>query len=363
MGEKKKLSKKAKGWLIAGIAVSALALFYVAPGIIAGNIVFDHLFANRLSNKEDLDGPLYDAVAAQRDFPELSLREEVSFPSGKYQLSGYVYKPVSPKGLILSCHGMGGQADSNESVLIPHFLAKDYAVFSFDLTASGSSEGKGWDKGLRQGTHDVKSAENYIKSRTDLSSLPLALVGHSVGAYGVMTSISYDQTPFAVIAFSGYDTPNTFMIHSAAKTVGDWAYATVPTFDLVDLARYGTDSFISASDVIKSHPKTPYFLIHGTKDETVDYKKSSAAYQVQKMNLPNAELYIREGIAHAAPWLSQEAHDAYYEGMKKTKAYQKGKLTEEEFSAFALENKPKTKELDPSLFLAVDAFLDNHFPN
>ena len=29
MGEKKKLSKKAKGWLIAGIAVSAIALFYV----------------------------------------------------------------------------------------------------------------------------------------------------------------------------------------------------------------------------------------------------------------------------------------------------------------------------------------------
>ena len=360
--EKKKLSKKAKTWIIVGSIVGGIALFYVAPGIIAGNIVFEKLFGIRQSVTADLDKPPLHAIASWEDFPELATREYVTFPANGNNLTARLYNATSDKGLILACHGMGGQADDNSAAYQAHFVSQGYAVFALDMTASGISEGQRWEKGLRQGTYDILAAENYIKSRPDLANLPLALLGHSVGAYGAISSIAVNQDPFAVIAFSAFEQPNSFMIDMAVKSVGAWAYATVPTFDLVDLSRYGTDSFITTTDVMEKHPDTPFFLMHDRQDELVDYKKCSAALPASKANLENVNITIREGAGHSNPWLTYEGAEKVRLAKGLQKRLKKGEITQEEYDALAVSYKEATKEVDPELFTAIDSFLETHRP-
>lgn len=104
----------------------------------------------------------------------------VNFRSGKNHLAGYLWNENGAHGLVILAHGMG----TDIAYYLPeihHFASAGYRVFAFEYTGYGDSTGHFY--GFPQAVSDLKNAIMFINDGT----LPLILVGHSMGGYAVCT--------------------------------------------------------------------------------------------------------------------------------------------------------------------------------
>lgn len=123
---------------------------------------------------------------------------KVTFRSGKNRLTGYIMNETGTRGLIVLAHGMG------TSVLyhlpeIRHFTDEDYKVFAFEYSGYGESTGKFY--GFPQAVADLKSAVAFI----DDGTLPVILLGHSMGGYAVCAVSQCLSRPVgAIVAYAPF---------------------------------------------------------------------------------------------------------------------------------------------------------------
>ena len=103
---------------------------------------------------------------------------KVNFRSGRNRLAGYLWNESGTRGLIVFAHGMGTGVEYYLPE-IHHFASQGYKVFAFEY--SGYSESSGKFYGFPQAVIDLKNALDFI----DDGSLPVILMGHSMGAYAV----------------------------------------------------------------------------------------------------------------------------------------------------------------------------------
>ena len=103
---------------------------------------------------------------------------KVIFPSGRNRLAGYLWNESGTRGLIVFAHGMGVGVEYYLPE-IHHFAAQGYKVFAFEYSGYPGSSGHFY--GFPQAVIDLKSALDFI----DDGSLPVILMGHSMGAYAV----------------------------------------------------------------------------------------------------------------------------------------------------------------------------------
>ena len=102
----------------------------------------------------------------------------VTFPSGRNHLAGYLWNEAGTRGLLVFAHGMG----TGIAYYLPeihHFAAQGFKVFTFEYSGYQGSSGHFY--GFPQAVLDPKSALNFV----DDGSLPVILMGHSMGAYAV----------------------------------------------------------------------------------------------------------------------------------------------------------------------------------
>lgn len=102
----------------------------------------------------------------------------VSFRSGRNHLAGYLWNEAGARGLIVFVHGMGTGVEYYLPE-IHHFAAQGYKVFSFEY--SGYPGSSGYFYGFSQAVIDLKNALDFAND----GSLPVILIGHSMGAYAV----------------------------------------------------------------------------------------------------------------------------------------------------------------------------------
>ena len=103
---------------------------------------------------------------------------KVTFRSGRNSLAGYLWNETGKRGLIVFAHGMG----TGVGYYLPeihHFAAQGYKVFAFEYSGYPGSSGHFY--GFPQAVIDLKNALDFI----DDGSLPVILMGHSMGAYAV----------------------------------------------------------------------------------------------------------------------------------------------------------------------------------
>lgn len=122
----------------------------------------------------------------------------VFFYSGKNRLNGYLWNETGTLGLIVLAHGMGTDV-SYHLPEIHHFAALGYKVFAFEYSGYGGSNGHFY--GFSQALSDLKNALDFIDDR----SLPVTLLGHSMGAYAVCAvQQCRPQSVSAIIAYAPF---------------------------------------------------------------------------------------------------------------------------------------------------------------
>ena len=104
----------------------------------------------------------------------------VTFPSGRNHLAGYLWNEAGTRGLLVFAHGMGTGVEYYLPE-IHRFAARGYKVFAFEYSGYPGSSGHFY--GFPQAVTDLKNALDFI----DDGSLPVILMGHSMGAYAVCT--------------------------------------------------------------------------------------------------------------------------------------------------------------------------------
>ena len=102
----------------------------------------------------------------------------VIFRSGQNRLTGYLWNETRTRGLLVFAHGMGAGVEYYLPE-IHHFAAQGYKVFAFEYSGYPGSSGHFY--GFPQAVIDLKNALDFI----DDGSLPVVLMGHSMGAYAV----------------------------------------------------------------------------------------------------------------------------------------------------------------------------------
>lgn len=129
---------------------------------------------------------------------EPAVGRKVSFYSGKNRLTGFIQNETGTRGLVIIAHGMGTSAGYHLPE-VQHFADEGYRVFTFEYSGYGGSTGHFC--GFPQAVSDLKSAVEWI----DDGSLPVILVGHSMGGYAVCTAAQYLSRPVsAIVAYAPF---------------------------------------------------------------------------------------------------------------------------------------------------------------
>jgi len=136
---------------------------------------------------------------------------KVTFRSGRNRLAGYLWNETGTRGLIVFAHGMG----VGVGYYLPeihHFAALGYRVFAF--TYSGYPGSSGHFYGFPQAVKDLENALDFI----DDGSLPVILMGHSMGAYAVCAVRQYiDRRVDGIVAYAPFFSSDEAVI---AETAG-----------------------------------------------------------------------------------------------------------------------------------------------
>ncbi len=146
------------------------------------------------------------------------ISEEVSFPSGEIKLAATLTIPKNeqkkhPAVVLIS--GSGPQ-DRNEDTIGPgglkfgifkqiaHYLSEDgISVLRYDDRGTGQSEGNFIEAAQEDLIEDVKAAVAYLRTRDDIFSLGIALVGHSEGAIIAPRVAAEDPNLAAIVLLAG----------------------------------------------------------------------------------------------------------------------------------------------------------------
>lgn len=350
--------KKAKKvtLIIASSVIGSFCLLYFLGGYVAAICVADALFAKRQSaadpSPEGFSGSTF---RTREDLPGLSSRIEVGFPSGDKQLQGYFYPCENPKGTFLFAHGLKGYADDQSALVQNYLLNQGYCVFSFDMRASGRSEGDGLSS-LADGAYDVKAALDYLFTQNEFFTPmgELFLAGYSWGAYSVGAALNFDYpSPIkGVLSVSGFVDPEAEMIEMARNYVGSLADFTSLTLDWGLATKAGEDRRLSAANGILSS-ECKAFLIQGDNDSTVPLKASLYASLEESERVHKA---LRQGFTHVYPWLSENAFELTNDTLKPL--YKE--LGEEGYRRYLLENpslRDRANQIDEGLLKEALNFL------
>ncbi len=280
------------------LLISTIVLcVYCALSLIGSYILCGFIFARY----EDSD-PLAPDYAALVDPPP---RTRVTFASGKNTLTGYLYEPEAPVGIILIAHGMRAGNDSHLPEAL-YFLENDWAVFTFDGTGAGESTGED-TVGLEQMVRDVRAAMSCLSEHPATAELPLMLYGHSMGGYAVSVAAE-DSESLAVVSIAGFDSPMEIMLNKGRRYAGGVAVLGYPFLCLQNKLTFGADADRHAVDAINRTDR-PFLIVYGTADEIISPEESIWGNRDAIRNPAVSYVLIDESgrDSHTAAWYSAEA--------------------------------------------------------
>ena len=206
---------------------------------------------------------------------------QTSFYSGQNRLNGFIFGEDNDKGLIVISHGLGGGGLSYLRE-IRFFVDSGWRVFTFDKTASYTSEGRG-TRGLPQSAIDLNAALNYIKSQE--WELPIMLYGHSWGGYAVTAVLNFDHDICAVVSIAGFAGPMIMLQEAARVMMGPFGNLARPYLWALQQVLFGNYAGLCAVEGI-NRAGIPVMLIHGQADNVVSYSGAGIIAQGERINNP-----------------------------------------------------------------------------
>lgn len=283
-------------WVRKGLLIFlTVLLVFSVTSMIASAVIFRVLFPRKdgLSvlhfTYEEIDAALYP-------------RDAFSFDSGGNLLHGYRYPADNPKGCIVIVNGIFDGADAHLPEIC-YFVDHNWSVITWDATGIGQSEGRG-SIGLQQIKQDLCA---FLSSEVE-RDLPLALYGHSAGAYAALSALSEGYGIDAVVSVSGFNSPTEMMRTHAENRVGLLADVEYPFMLLECWFLFGNDADPTALDSINS-VQTPILLFEGNSDDYVTRDLGLIRYEgsFRNPNIRCVEISSQWRNEHATPWLTEAA--------------------------------------------------------
>ena len=168
------------------------------------------------------------------------------------------------KGVILFCHGNGGNIGNRVSYL-PIFKDLGLATFLFDYRGYGKSEGKPSEEGTYS---DVEAAWQYLTQEKQIPPQKIIIYGESLG--GAIAS-------YLAQKISQQDSKNSaggLILASTFTSISDRAAELYPFLPIRFLSRFSYNSI----DRLPS-TKIPVLIIHSTDDEIIPFHHGDRNFQ------------------------------------------------------------------------------------
>ena len=243
------------------ILVGVLVIIFVIVFPIITIAIYNGEFGHRYEERR------YESYCID-DFPGLEVEECKITANKGHKLAGYKYsrKGHTPKALFVMVHGLCG-SHRNYMDLCDYFVSHDYAVFSYDATGSGESEGTKVGA-FAQGLADLDYVLNYVKALPEYKDFPIVLMGHSWGGFCVCNVLNFHPDVKAVVSVSGFDTSATLLKQYTEVQIGKAATLLMPYARLYERIFWGKYAKTSACAGF-ANTDAKIMVIHSTDDPTV----------------------------------------------------------------------------------------------
>lgn len=208
----------------------------------------------------------------------MNLEGERHIRLGEGRLAGVLHSPYEETSTcIVTCHGLYSSKDSEKYINIAHrFVQEELAVFRFDFTGCGESEGNVEDTTLTRRIEDLKCALDFLEQETYEN---IGVMGSSLGGCVSILTAEKDRR---IRSLTTWATP--FYLKEL--------FMSLHTLNLpklrADIQRY---NMTRALDEMKH----PFMIIHGSSDEIVPVSHAYALHD--NANEPKA-IRIIEGADH-----------------------------------------------------------------
>lgn len=251
--------------VVATVAAFAL-LFTLGPAILVYNAAFGH--------RQDKN-PQFKYFAPE-DFNLTVEHMPVRLRGVELAANLYTTKPAEEcERVVIFQHGFGA-GTSSYMTEIAHFASQGFAVVAVDALGCNDSAGKNV-RGFYAGAEAVIAAYIGVNCDKRLKDKPVVLVGHSWGAYSVLTACATVNAD-GVVAMSGFNSPAK-CVCDLLKSMGGLGRLYAPLVygwvRLINLCKFGVKGNMSAAKAVKKSG-VKALIIHGGKDGAVGFKNSAA---------------------------------------------------------------------------------------
>jgi alpha-beta hydrolase superfamily lysophospholipase len=216
-------------------------------------------------------------------------------------LHGWYLSHPAPRDLIVVCHGFA--MNRHELLDLARGLhERGHAIFLFDFRAHGASDGVRSTIGYRE-ADDIVAAVAFLAQRSELASLPVGVIGVSMGGAAALMAAAREPRIAAVAADSAFATLHDIAAGGLRELYRLPAYPFTPLIvrfgELLTRARI---RFNRPVDAVAAIAPRPLLLIHGDADTLIPLKDAHALYAAAG---EPKELWIVPGVRHG----SALAHD------------------------------------------------------
>jgi uncharacterized protein len=167
------------------------------------------------------------------------------------------------KGVILFCHGNGGNIGNRVSYL-PIFRSLGLSTFLFDYRGYGKSEGKPTEAGTYA---DVEAAWQYLTQERKIPPQKIIIYGESLG--GAIAAY--------IAQLTSQDLKNNaggLVLASTFTSISDRAAELYPFLPIRLLSRFSYNSIERLPSI-----KIPILIIHSADDEIIPFHHSDRNFQ------------------------------------------------------------------------------------
>ena len=241
-----------------------------------------------------------------------------------HRLAGYKYsrKDQKPTALLVFVHGLCG-SHKNYLDVCNFFVSNGYAVFSYDATGNGESEGKKVG-GFAQGLADLDYVLNYVKSLPEYKDFPIVLMGHSWGGFCVGNILNFHPDVKAVVTVSCFDSSVALLKQYSEVQMGKAVTLLMPYVSLYERLCWGKYATTTACEGF-ANSDARVMVIHSTDDPTVYTENGYGRYYERFANEDRFVFKLYNDRGHSYPVNSDEGRacrTAIKEGYFKTLAEQ-----------------------------------------
>ena len=236
----------------------------------------------------------------------------VMFSSGRNRLAGYLWNEAGTHGLLVFAHGMGTGVEYYLPE-IHHFAAQGYKVFSFEC--SGYTGSAGHFYGFPQAVIDLKNALDYV----DDGSLPVILMGHSMGAYAVCAVRQCTAKPVdRIVAYAPFFSSDEAVIAEATGNIPKFGKLLCGLILPMQRILFGRNCNPNAVAGL-SRAKTPTLVLQGSED--VEVTPDGCALYAHRNELSDAPVIFRlvqeeESCGHMTVIRKKDSHGVNLDTMQ-----------------------------------------------